>query len=157
MVDTNGLETSKEHIKDAVEKGAIILCGGKKPENPELLKGNFFEPTVLVNVNDNMIIMHEETFGPVVAIDTFENIEEAINKANSINYGLVSYIYTNNLNTVFKMCASVDSGNIAVNNINPDSLYAPYGGRNESGYGVELSKHAMDQYLQFKHLKIEIE
>lgn len=157
MVDKSGIETAEDQIKDAVSKGATVKCGGKRPDAPELQQGNFFEPTVLVNVTSDMKIMHEETFGPVVAIDKFKTIEEAIEKANSTVYGLVSYVYTKNLDTAFKLCSEIDSGSIAVNSINPDTLYAPYGGRKESGYGVELSRHAMEQYLQYKHVKIDFE
>jgi len=157
MVTKGGLQTTLEHINDCINKGAIVKCGGKPPDSPDLADGNFFEPTVIVNVDESMRIMHEETFGPVVAIDTFSNIEEAIQKANNTCYGLVSYIYSKNLNTVFRMCEALDSGNIAVNTVSPDSIYAPYGGRKDSGFGVELSSHGMDQYLQFKHVKIEIE
>lgn len=157
MVDVNGIQTAVEHIRDAVQKGAVIKCGGKRPENPELSEGNFFEPTVLININSNMKIMQEETFGPVVAIDSFSSTEEAIDKANSTHYGLVSYVYTQNLNTAFKVSEAIDSGSVAINTVSPDSIYAPYGGRKDSGFGIELSKHAMDQYLQFKHVKIELE
>jgi len=157
MVDRSGIETAVEHIRDAVEKGAIVKCGGKRPDRPELANGNFFEPTVLVNVTSDMKIMREETFGPVVAIDTFGTIGEAVEKANSTRYGLVSYVYTRNLNTAFIVSEAIDSGSVAVNTVGPDSIYAPYGGRKDSGFGVELSKHGMDQYFQFKHVKIELE
>jgi acyl-CoA reductase-like NAD-dependent aldehyde dehydrogenase len=157
MVDKSGIATAEDHISDALSKGAVLKCGGKRPNKPELKQGNFFEPTVLVNANSDMKIMNEETFGPVVAIDKFKTIEEAIDKANSTNYGLVSYVYTQNLNTAFKLCSGIESGSIAVNSVNPDTLYAPYGGWKESGYGVELSKHAIEQYLQYKHVKIDFE
>lgn len=157
MVTKSGITTVKEHIEDALSKGAKLIYGGKKPDNPELKNGNFFEPTILINVTDDMLIMKEETFGPAVAIDSFKTTEEAIEKANNTDYGLVSYIYTNNLNTAFKVSKAIDSGSVAVNTVSPDSLYAPYGGRKASGFGVELSKYGMAQYLQFKHVKIELE
>ncbi len=157
MVEENGLHTAKKHIQDAVSKGAIIKYGGKKPEGAQYSKGNFFEPTILTNVSEDMKIMKEETFGPVVAIDTFKNLKEAIDKANNTDYGLVSYVYTSSLATAFKASEALDCGSVAVNTVSPDSIYAPYGGRKDSGFGVELSKHAMDQYLQFKHVKIELE
>jgi len=157
MVDKSGIETALEHIRDAVSKGATVKCGGKRPDRPELANGNFFEPTVLVNVTSEMKIMHEETFGPVVAIDAFSTIEEAVEKANSTDYGLVSYVYTRDLNTAFIVSEAIDSGSVAINTVGPDSIYAPYGGRKDSGFGVELSKYAMEQYLQFKHVKIELE
>jgi succinate-semialdehyde dehydrogenase/glutarate-semialdehyde dehydrogenase len=157
MVNKSGIETAITHIEDAVSKGAIIKCGGKRPKNKNLARGNFFEPTVLINVSINMKIMKEETFGPVVAIDTFSSTEEAINKANSTNYGLVSYLYTQNINTAFNVSEAIDSGSIGINTVSPDSIYAPYSGRKDSGYGVELSKYGMHQYLQFKHIKIELE
>ncbi len=156
MVDERGIDTTKAHIADAVAKGARVLCGGKKPEGKQYEKGYYFEPTVLVNVTADMRIMHEETFGPVVPIDVFDTFDEAIEKANSTQYGLVSYLYTSDLATAFRAGERIDSGSVAVNTVSPDSLYAPYGGRKQSGFGTELSKHGMAQYLQFKHLRIEL-
>ena len=156
MVDERGIETAKAHIADAVAKGASVLCGAKKPEGAQYANGYYFEPTVLVNVTPDMRIMREETFGPVVPIDVFDTFDEAIEKANSTQYGLVSYLYTNDLSTAFRAGERIDSGSVAVNTVSPDSLFAPYGGRRQSGFGTELSKHGMEQYLQFKHLRIEL-
>lgn len=156
MVDEAGLKKAEEHIRDALEKGAVLECGGKRPSAPELAKGNFFEPAVLTKVSADMKVMQEETFGPVVAIDTFSTLEEVIRKANNNPYGLVSYVYTANLHTAFRVSEALDCGNVAINTVSPDSIYAPYSGRKDSGFGVELSKHGMEQFLQFKHVRIEL-
>ncbi len=83
--------------------------------------------------------MREETFGPVVGIATFADVDEAIAAANATPFGLVTYVYTTNVNTIFRVAEGIDSGSIAVNNVSPDSLFAPYGGWKQSGLGVELS------------------
>lgn len=156
MTNIEGINRSKTHVEDAINKGAKLCYGGNKLSLPNLENGYFFEPTILTNVKDNMLIMKEETFGPVVAIDTFEGIEEAIFKANNTNFGLVSYIYTKNINTAFKMLERIDSGTVTINSVSPDSLYAPYPAWKDSGIGLENGHYGLEEYLQPKHCLIEI-
>ncbi|MEN3186541.1 MAG: NAD-dependent succinate-semialdehyde dehydrogenase [Atribacterota bacterium] len=156
MVNEAGLRRMEEFVNDALAKGGRVICGGKRPTEPRLQKGFFFEPTVIANVSQDMKIMVEEPFGPIVAIDTFKDVEEVILKANSTRYGLVSYLYTSDMKKAFLVAEKLESGSVAVNNINPDSLYAPYPGWKESGIGVELGVHGLDEYLEWKHIKLEV-
>ena len=156
MIDQEGIERVQYHVDDALAKGAGLLCGGKKPDAPELREGFFYEPTVLTDVTRDMLVMHEESFGPIVGIATFRGIEEAIALANSTDYGLVSYGYTRDLATAFAFGEGVQSGSVAINTVSPDSLYAPYPAWKHSGLGLELSHYGLEEYLQVKHILLEL-
>ena len=156
MIDQEGIERTRRHVDDALAKGARLLCGGKRPDAAELREGFFYEPTVLVDVSPEMLLMHEESFGPIVGIATFKGIEEAIRLANSTPYGLVTYGYTRDLGTAFAFSEGVESGTVAINTVSPDSLYAPYPAWKHSGIGLELSHYGLEEYLQVKHILMEI-
>lgn len=156
MLNQNGIDRTMAHIKDAVAKGAKLVYGGKKPEGSEYTNGFFFMPGILVNVSSEMKIMQEETFGPLVAIAPFDSLDEAIDLANSVDYGLVSYVYTSNLNTAIYLSERIQSGTVCVNNIVGSTLNAPYSGWKQSGIGVELSHHAIEEYLRIKHIRLDI-
>jgi acyl-CoA reductase-like NAD-dependent aldehyde dehydrogenase len=143
-------------VDDALAKGARLLYGGKRPKAPELSEGFFYEPTVLTEVTPEMLVMHEESFGPIVGIATFNGIEQAIELANSTQYGLVTYGYTRDLATAFAFGEGVQSGTVAINTVSPDSLYAPYPAWKHSGMGLELSHYGLEEYLQVKHILLEL-
>jgi len=156
MIDREGIERVQRHVDDALAKGAQLLCGGKRPNAPELREGFFYEPTVLVDVTPEMLVMHEESFGPIVGIARFKGIEEAIELANGTEYGLVTYGYTRDLATAFAFSEGVESGTVAINTVSPDSLYAPYPAWKHSGIGLELSHYGLEEYLQVKHILMEL-
>jgi acyl-CoA reductase-like NAD-dependent aldehyde dehydrogenase len=156
MIDQEGIERVQRHVDDALAKGARLRCGGKRPDAPEFGSGFFYEPSVLTDVTPDMLIMHEESFGPVVGIATFKGVEEAIELANSTEYGLVTYGYTRDLATAFAFGEGVESGTVAINTVSPDSLYAPYPAWKHSGMGLELSHYGLEEYLQVKHILLEL-
>ncbi len=156
MLNQKGINRTVAHIKDAVAKGAKLVYGGKKPEGAKYENGFFFMPTILVDVSLEMKVMQEETFGPLVAIAPFDSLDEAIELANSTDYGLVSYVYTNNLNTATYLSERIQSGTVCINNIVGSTLNAPYSGWKQSGIGVELSHHAIGEYLRIKHIRVDI-
>jgi succinate-semialdehyde dehydrogenase/glutarate-semialdehyde dehydrogenase len=156
MIDEEGVRRTQAHVDDAVRKGASLLFGGKRPDNPALRQGFFYEPAVLTKVSKDMLVMHEESFGPIVGIDTFSGLDEAVELANSTEYGLVTYAYTRDLATAFAFSEQVESGSIAVNTVSPDSLYAPYPAWKHSGIGLELSHYGLEEYLQVKHILFEL-
>ncbi len=156
MIDKEGIQRVQSHVDDALTKGARLLCGGKKPDAPELRSGFYYEPTALANVTPEMLVMHEESFGPVVGIATFNGVEEAIELANSTDYGLVTYGYTRDMATAFAFSEGVQSGSVAINTVSPDSLYAPYPAWKHSGIGLELSHYGLEEYLNIKHIMLEL-
>jgi succinate-semialdehyde dehydrogenase / glutarate-semialdehyde dehydrogenase len=156
MCTKDGVATSVEHVRDALANGATLVTGGKAPAGEQFIKGNYYLPTILTNVAKNMKVMVEETFGPVVPVDTYNTIEEAIAKANDTNYGLVSYLFTKDFKTTLQVSEALQTGTVAVNTSAVNTNYAPYAGWKESGYGVELSRKAVFEYLKTKHIKVEM-
>ncbi|MGC8779081.1 MAG: aldehyde dehydrogenase family protein, partial [Candidatus Caldatribacteriaceae bacterium] len=118
-------------------------------------KGYYFEPTVIVDVNHDMLVMKEETFGPVVGVMPFESIDQVIEWANSTRYGLAAYVYTSNLNWARQVCMGLECGNVGLNNVDVATIYAPYTGWKESGFGTDLGPEGVLSYLETKHIKVE--
>jgi succinate-semialdehyde dehydrogenase/glutarate-semialdehyde dehydrogenase len=154
MASLNGLRKTLFHIEDALSKGARLVCGGKKPEGPEFAKGYFFRPTVLADTNHSMLVMTEETFGPVVGVMPYRSISEAIELANATPYGLAAYLYTNDLHEMEKISKALQAGSVAVNNVDAGIMNAPYGGWKQSGVGYEHGHEGLEEYLLLKHIRV---
>jgi len=144
------------HLEDATSKEAKIVWGGKIPEEERFKNGFFFEPTVLTKVNHQMKVMREETFGPVAPIMGVSGMEEAVKLANDSPYGLVSYVYTKDLRKAFWVAEHLQCGTVGINNVSGGETPYPYGGWKESGVGLELSHHGVEEYLQVKHIRIDL-
>jgi len=157
MITGEQREHTKRHIKDAINKGARVLCGGKEPAGEKFKSGFFFEPTVLTGVNHTMLIMQEETFGPVAPIMVVNDTEEAIKLANDTKYGLVSYVYTKDLKRAISIAESLECGTVDINNVSGGEVPYPYGGWKESGLGLELSHYGLEEYLEIKHIRVDID
>jgi succinate-semialdehyde dehydrogenase/glutarate-semialdehyde dehydrogenase len=155
MASQEGLEKTKRHIQDALSKGARLVCGGKRPEGREFQKGYFFEPTILADANPQMLVMTEETFGPVVGVMAFQTLDEAIGLANSTPYGLAAYAYTNDLHEMAKLSRELEAGSVAINNVDAGIINAPYGGWKQSGIGYEHGHEGLEEYLHLKHIRIQ--
>lgn len=149
-------QKTQEHITDAVVKGAKVLCGGDEPKGMEYEKGFFFLPTVLSNANHSMKIMQEETFGPVAPIMTFKTLDEALRLANDSQYGLAAYLFTKDLSTAIYASEMLEVGGVGVNVNNVMDMQAPFGGWKQSGLGREHSRHALDEFLETKHIRLKL-
>ena len=150
LISMAALEKVERHIQDALSKGAHLALGGKR----HFLKKTFFEPTVLCNVNPSMLIMKEETFGPVAPLMSFRKEEEVLEIANDTEYGLASYIYTNDLNRMWRVSEKLECGMVSVNGGLFSNEVAPFGGIKESGIGREGSKYGIEEYLECKYICI---
>lgn len=157
LCTANGLKTVQKHLQDGLKKGAKLVCGGKPPATIEGEKGYFFEPTILVDVNHSMLVMSEETFGPLVGVMPFDTLEEAITQANDSPYGLAAIGYTKNLSTATKLIQELQAGNVAINHVDAGVINAPYGGWKDSGYGHEHGPEGLFQYLHTKHARVRYE
>ncbi|MDQ0219147.1 NAD-dependent succinate-semialdehyde dehydrogenase [Peribacillus cavernae] len=151
LVNKDGLEKVQEHVKDAKSKGAEVLTGGKVTGDPN---GFYFEPTILGNVTNDMIIMTEETFGPVAPITTFSNDEDVIFEANNTEYGLAAYLYTSNIQRAVAVSEALNFGVIGLNDAVPGVPQAPFGGMNHSGYGREGGHQGIRDYLEEKYISL---
>jgi succinate-semialdehyde dehydrogenase/glutarate-semialdehyde dehydrogenase len=148
LINKNAIEKVEKHIADAVQKGATVVCGGKRSQLGDL----FFEPTVLADVTSSMLVAREETFGPVAPLFRFKTEEEAIQMANDTEFGLASYFYSTNIHRVWRVSEALEYGIVGVNEGIISTEVAPFGGMKESGVGREGSKYGMEDYLEIKYL-----
>ncbi len=150
LIDIKGLEKVEDHVKDALEKGGRLVVGGQRHE----LGGNFYQPTVIADANDDMKVAADETFGPLAACFRFKTEEEVIERANATPFGLAAYFYTQNLQRVFRVAEAIESGMIGINESALSTEVAPFGGVKESGLGREGSVLGLEEYLQVKTLHL---
>ena len=150
LVNEAAVAKVERQVNDAVDKGAALHCGGQRLNQGDLSNGHFYAPTVLSSVDEDMLIYREETFGPVAAIIPFDTYDEVIERANDTNYGLAAYVYTQNLSTAMRAFEALNFGIIGINDINPTSAAAPFGGMNESGLGREGAREGLQEYLETK-------
>jgi succinate-semialdehyde dehydrogenase/glutarate-semialdehyde dehydrogenase len=133
-------------VADAVAKGAVVRTGGKRIGN----KGNFFEPTVLSNLNLGMRVMNEEPFGPLALMVPFKSFDDVVTEANRLPYGLASYAYTRSAKTANAIAAQVEAGMMSINHHGLALPEVPFGGTKDSGYGSEGGLEAIEAYLNTK-------
>jgi acyl-CoA reductase-like NAD-dependent aldehyde dehydrogenase len=145
---------TKDHIADAIARGAAVLCGGSEPEGEKYWKGFFFLPTVLDKMDHSMRMMKEETFGPVAPMMRFSTDEEALRLANDSRYGLAAYVFTEDMTTAFRFAERLEAGSVGVNTTSPIIPGAPFGGWKESGLGRERSRSALYEYMEEKHIRL---
>ncbi len=148
LIETAALEKVKKHVADALDKGAKLVTGGKQSIEGK----NFYEPTILANVNSQMLITYEETFGPVAPIIPFESDEEVIQLANNSQFGLASYFFSRDIGRVWKVAEALEYGMVGVNTGLISNEVAPFGGIKQSGLGREGSVYGMDEYLEMKYV-----
>ncbi|GBU10174.1 succinate-semialdehyde dehydrogenase I [Gammaproteobacteria bacterium] len=148
LINQDAFDKVVRHVKDAVDKGGSVICGGK----PSSLGGLFYEPTLILNANTKMSLATEETFGPVAACFKFKTEEEVITLANDTEFGLSAYFYSNDLGRVFRVADALETGMIGVNDGIISTEIAPFGGVKESGMGREGSKYGVDDYLNIKYV-----
>lgn len=150
LIDLSARNKVQSQIKDAIDNGGLVHCGGR------VIAENFLEPTVISNVKDDMMVMTEETFGPVAPIATFRNEDEVVKRANNSPYGLAAYFYTESLSRMYRVTESLEYGIIGVNDAAPSTAQAPFGGLKESGIGREGSHYGLDEYVEVKYVSISI-
>jgi succinate-semialdehyde dehydrogenase/glutarate-semialdehyde dehydrogenase len=150
LIDADALERMQRQVDDAVGKGAVVETGGQRLTAEGLQHGFFFAPTILTGVTDQMDIYREETFGPIAPVIVFDDEDEVIEMANDTEYGLASYIYTQNLARAWRVVEQLRFGMVGVNDINPTSAAAPFGGVKQSGQGREGAHEGILEYLDTK-------
>ena len=148
LIDENAVIKVKEHIADAVSKGAKIETGGKEHEKG----GLFFQPTILTGVTPDMMVAREETFGPVAPLFKFETEEEVIGYANDTEFGLASYFYAKDAARIFRVAEALEYGMVGINTGLISNEMAPFGGIKQSGQGREGSKYGIDDYTELKYM-----
>lgn len=148
LIDDAAVAKVKEHVEDAVAQGAKVAVGGKA----HALGGRFFQPTVLSNINESMLCMREETFGPLAPVVKFTDEEHVIQLANNTEYGLASYFYSRDVHRIFRVAEALDYGMVGVNTGLISNEVAPFGGVKQSGLGREGSVYGMDDFMEMKYV-----
>lgn len=150
LVSEKGVDKVEQHVKDALENGGKVVVGGQR----HALGGNFFQPTLIAEANEDMLMASEETFGPVAACYRFKTEEEVIKRANDTPFGLAAYFYTQNLSRVFRVSELLESGMIGINECSVSTEVAPFGGVKESGLGREGSTLGLEEFMEVKTLHL---
>ena len=148
LINSAALDKVQRHISDAVSKGASVAHGGQ----PHALGGTFFEPTILTNVTQDMLVAREETFGPVAPLFRFDTEEEAIAMANASEFGLAAYFYSRDVHRVWHVAEALEAGMVGINEGLVSTEVAPFGGVKESGLGREGSHYGLDEFMELKYL-----
>jgi succinate-semialdehyde dehydrogenase/glutarate-semialdehyde dehydrogenase len=148
LIDEKAVDKVDQHVTDAVKKGARVVLGGKRLGGD----GYFYSPTVLRDIGSDMLVLREETFGPVAPLMRFSSDEEAIRLANDSEFGLASYFYSRDVKRVWRVAEALESGIVGINEGIISTEVAPFGGVKESGIGREGSKYGLEEYMEIKYL-----
>ena len=148
LMNENAVKKQEEHVADALAKGARLTCGGKR----HALGPLFYEPTVLVDVPQDALILHQETFGPVAAIAPFDTEEEVVRRANDTEYGLVAYLHTHDPRRIYRLSRALQFGMVAVNRTKVTGAPIPFGGTKQSGLGREGARRGMEEFMEIKYV-----
>jgi succinate-semialdehyde dehydrogenase/glutarate-semialdehyde dehydrogenase len=148
LINKAAVEKVEEHVADALKGGARVILGGKRHQRG----GNFYEPTILVDVTSKMMIAREETFGPVAPLFRFKTEDDVVAMANDTPFGLAAYFYARDIGRVWRIAEALECGIIGINEGIISNEVAPFGGVKESGIGREGSRHGVEEYLEMKYL-----
>ncbi len=148
LINQAAIEKVERHLSDAVDKGARVLTGG----NRHALGGTFFQPTVLAEVTSDMVVTHEETFGPLAPLYRFRDESEVVKLANDTEYGLAGYFYSRDIGRIWRVAEALEYGLVGVNAGVISVEVAPFGGMKQSGLGREGSKYGIEEYVDIKYV-----
>jgi len=154
LIDEGAVEKADEHVQDAIAHGARLIVGGGRLTSEAYAGGTYYAPTVLEGVTPEMLISHEETFGPVAGITRFETEEEAIRVANETVYGLAAYFHTRDYARLLRVAEKLQYGIVGANSGIISAANAPFGGVKESGYGREGGSFGIDEYVDVKYVLV---
>ena len=152
LISSNHLNKVQEYVDKGVAEGAKLLVGGKKLTEGDFSKGNFFPPTVLDGCNSTMSCVQDESFGPVITVETFDTEAEAIEIANDTIYGLSGAVWTKDDAKARRISRALRHGTVWVNDYGPYKPQAEWGGFKASGIGRELGEHGLSEFLETKHI-----
>jgi succinate-semialdehyde dehydrogenase len=148
LISQNAVKKCQEQVDDALIKGAILHCGGSSAAHGK----QYFSPTLLSNVTSEMLIFQEETFGPVLAISSFNDTQQLIEQSNDTPYGLAAYIYGSDQSKLWRLSEQLEYGMVAINTPSMTGPSIPFGGIKQSGLGREGSKYGLDEYSEIKYM-----
>ena len=148
LIEPKAVDKVREHLADALARGATVLTGGDLHN----LGGQFFKPTIVTHATQDMLVARDETFGPFAPLFMFEDEDDVIAKANDTIFGLASYFYARDLSRVTRVAEALEYGMVGVNTGIISTEVAPFGGVKQSGLGREGSRHGIEDYLEMKYI-----
>lgn len=157
LVNKNIFSNSEVQVADARQKGARILLGGERKAGPGFDHGFYFPPTIIADANHEMLILTEETFGPVLGVCSVDSSFEALEHANASRYGLAGFVFSADLAKGLTLCEGMEAGSVWLNDIHRSSHYVPFGGMKESGLGREKGRYGVESYLEYKTMYLSYE
>lgn len=152
LISAEHRDKVEQYVRIALEEGARLEIGGQRPGQPELKDGFFYEPTLLTGCTNEMRIVQEEAFGPVISVESFDSEQEALRRANSTIYGLSAGFWTRDPDRIDRMSRGLRFGTVWVNDFNVYFTQAPWGGYKQSGMGRELGRMGLEEYTEVKHI-----
>ena len=156
LISAGHMETVLAYVEKGRRAGARLLCGGKRSSDPALARGYFVEPAIFADCSDDMQIVQEEIFGPVMAVLAFSGEEEVVRRANATPFGLAAGVFTRDLARAHRVVARLEAGVCWINNYNVTPIEVPFGGVKQSGIGRENGRAAIDHYTQLKSVYVEL-
>jgi betaine-aldehyde dehydrogenase len=152
LISQEHLNKVENYVRVGVDEGACLELGGSRPDNPELKHGFFYLPTLFSGCTNDMRIVQEEVFGPVISVESFATEDEAIRRANSTIYGLAAGFWTRNIERTRRVSSALRFGTVWINDFNVYFTQAPWGGFKQSGFGRELGRMGLEEYTEVKHI-----
>jgi betaine-aldehyde dehydrogenase len=152
LISAAHLEKVEAYVAVGIDEGAWLRCGGARPDDLALADGYYYPPTVLDRCDTSMSVVHEESFGPVLTVETFHDEEEAVATANDSHYGLAGAVWTENAGKAQRVAARLRMGTVWINDYHPYVPQAEWGGYKQSGIGRELGMAGLDEYRETKHI-----
>jgi succinate-semialdehyde dehydrogenase/glutarate-semialdehyde dehydrogenase len=152
LIDAKQRQKVQELVEDAIGHGARALVGGHARDGA----GYFYDPTVLTDIPDDAKVLREEIFGPVAPVKGFSDEDEAIAEANNTEFGLVAYVYTNNLKRALRVVEGLETGMVGLNQGMVSNPAAPFGGIKQSGFGREGGPEGIEEYLETKYVAVNL-
>ncbi|HUY99908.1 MAG TPA: 5-carboxymethyl-2-hydroxymuconate semialdehyde dehydrogenase [Thermomicrobiaceae bacterium] len=156
LIHRRHLERVMGYLEIGAAEGARVAAGGKRPADPALARGNYLEPTVLLDVRNDMRVAQEEIFGPVLVVLPFEDEADALRLANDVRYGLAAYLWTSDNGRALRFAPEIESGMVWVNSQNVRDLRTPFGGMKESGIGREGGHYSFEFYTETRTVHVAL-